>query len=405
MSCDDRGWTTTISRRAPRRRRSSARSRSGLPPRSRPACSASRRSRWKASSSGAMTGSTISPLASTVVCGICRRAPPFSRRGPAVPTVLTRQSCASCREADVLDARKLATAEFEAAFGRAPEAVAWAPGRVNLIGEHTDYNDGLVLPAALERGIMVAAAARGDGIVRALSARYGGPVEVGRSLGGQRNVELPPWAAYVRAVSREIVGAAPSGPGADLWIGGDLPSAAGLSSSAALVVACALALAEVAGVESPARNTIGFAQMVRLVEHRAGTLCGIMDPLVVLEGRRGCALRIDCRSLEIAEVPLPIDTLLVVCDSGLERALAQSAYNQRRDECEIARGALERLSGRPIRSLRDATRDDLDLLGRAFPGESYRRARHVVEENDRVDRLDRKSTRLHSSHLVISYAV
>ena len=288
----------------------------------------------------------------------------------------------------MLDARKSAAArEFESAFGRVPDAVAWAPGRVNLIGEHTDYNEGLVLPAALERGIVVAAAARGDGIVRALSARYGGPVEVGRTLGGPRNVELPPWAAYVRAVAREIVGAGPSGPGADLWIGGDLPSAAGLSSSAALVVACALALAEVAGVESPARSTIGFAQMVRLVEHRAGTLCRIMDPLVVLEGRRGCALRIDCRSVEIAEVPLPHDTLLVVCDSALERALAQSAYNQRRDECEIARGALERLSGRSIRSLRDATRDDLEALARAFPGESYRRARHVVEENDRVDRL------------------
>ena len=288
----------------------------------------------------------------------------------------------------MLDGRMAsAAAEFDAAFGRPPEAVAWAPGRVNLIGEHTDYNDGLVLPAALERGIVVAAAARGDGIVRALSARYGGPVEVGRTLGGPRNVELPSWAAYVRAVAREIVGAAPSGPGADLWIGGDLPSAAGLSSSAALVVASALALAEVAGLPSPARNTIGFAQLVRLVEHRAGTLCGIMDPLVVLEGRRGCALRIDCRSLEIAEVPLPNDTLLVVCDSGLERALTQSAYNQRRDECEIARGALERLSGHPIRSLRDATRDDLETLARAFPGESYRRARHVVEENDRVDRL------------------
>lgn len=287
------------------------------------------------------------------------------------------------------DPRKVSASDaFEAAFRRAPEAVGWAPGRVNLIGEHTDYNEGLVLPAALERGIVVAAASRDDGIVRAVSERYGGPVEVGRTLGGPRNTELPPWAAYVRAVAREIVGAAPSGPGADLWIGGDLPSGAGLSSSAALVVASALALAEVARVESPARNPIGFAQMVRLVEHRAGTLCGIMDPLVVLEGRRGCALRIDCRSLEIAEVPLPHETVLVVCDSGLERSLAQSAYNRRRDECEIARGALERLSGRPIPNLRYATREDLAILGRAFPGgELYRRARHVVEENDRVDRL------------------
>ena len=276
---------------------------------------------------------------------------------------------------------------FEAAFGRAPEAVAWAPGRVNLIGEHTDYNDGLVLPAALERGIMVAAAARDDGIVCAVSQRYGGPVEVGRTLAGPRSGELPPWAAYVRAVAREVVGAAPSGPGADLWIGGDLPSGAGLSSSAALVVGCALALAEVTHAESLAADTILFAQMVRLVEHRAGTLCGIMDPLVVLGGKRGAALRIDCRSLEITEVPLPNETVIVVCDSGVERSLAHSAYNRRRDECEIARGALERLCGRPIRSLRDVTREDLAALGRVFPGELYRRARHVVEENDRVDRL------------------
>lgn len=287
-----------------------------------------------------------------------------------------------------VDPRKVSAAEaFEAAFGRPPTAVAWAPGRVNLIGEHTDYNEGLVLPAALERGIVVAAAGRDDGIVRALSDRYGGPVEVGRTLGAPRYQELPGWAAYVRAVAREVVGVAPSGPGADLWIGGDLPSGAGLSSSAALVVASALALSETAGVESPAGDSIAFAQMVRLVEHRAGTLCGIMDPLVVLEGKRGCALRIDCRSIEIAEVPLPPDIFLVVCDSGVERSLAQSAYNRRRDECEVARGALERLSGRPMRSLRDATRDDLEILARAFPGELYRRARHVVEEDDRVDRL------------------
>ena len=121
------------------------------------------------------------------------------------------------------DSRKVSASEnFRAAFDRVPEVVAWAPGRVNLIGEHTDYNDGLVLPAALERGIVVAAAARGDGLVRALSARYGGPIEVGRTLGAPRNVELPTWAAYVRAVAREIVGAAPKGPGADLWIGGHL---------------------------------------------------------------------------------------------------------------------------------------------------------------------------------------
>jgi galactokinase len=105
------------------------------------------------------------------------------------------------------DPRKVSAAEaFEAAFRRPPTAVAWAPGRVNLIGEHTDYNEGLVLPAALERGIVVAAAGRDDGIVRALSDRYGGPVEVGRTLGAPRHLELPAWAAYVRAVAREVVG-------------------------------------------------------------------------------------------------------------------------------------------------------------------------------------------------------
>lgn len=280
------------------------------------------------------------------------------------------------------------TDAFARHFGRPAESVAWAPGRVNLIGEHTDYNEGLVLPAALERGIVVAAAFRDDGIVRAHSERYGGPIEVGRALGAPRAQELPPWAAYMRAVSREIVGAGPEGPGADLWIGGDLPTGAGLSSSAALVVASAMALAEVAGRPSPARDPLDFARLVRLVEHRAGTLCGIMDPLVVLQGRRDRALRIDCRSLEIAEVPFPAELTVVVCDSGVERSVSESAYNLRRDECEVARGALERLSGRTLRSLRDATLDDLSLLGRAFPGgELYRRARHVVEENARVDRL------------------
>ena len=164
-----------------------------------------------------------------------------------------------------MESRKVSASEaFESAFGRPPEVVAWAPGRVNLIGEHTDYNEGLVLPAALERGIVVAAAGRDDGIVRAVSARYGGPVEVGRTLGGPRHLELPSWAAYVRAVTREVVGAGPAGPGADLWIGGDLPPGSGLSSSAALVVASALALADVSGIASPARDTIGFAQLMML---------------------------------------------------------------------------------------------------------------------------------------------
>jgi galactokinase len=277
---------------------------------------------------------------------------------------------------------------FQRRFGRPAEAVAWAPGRVNLIGEHTDYNEGLVLPAALESGIVVAAAARDDGIVRAHSERYGGPIEVGRALGGPRSQELPPWATYVRSVAREIVGAGPAGPGADLWIGGDLPSGAGLSSSAALVVAGALALAATAGLPTPARDPLAFARLVRLVEHRSGTLCGIMDPLVVLQGQRDRALRIDCRSLEIAEVPLPSGLTLVVCDSGVERSVAASAYNLRRDECEVARGALERLAGRTLRTLRDATTDDLRRLERAFPGgELFRRARHVVGENERVDGL------------------
>jgi galactokinase len=301
----------------------------------------------------------------------------------------------------VVDAAALAQS-FEETFGRTPRLYR-APGRVNLIGEHTDYNDGFVMPMALDRSTWVAAAPRDDRRIVVRSQAYGETVTLDL---GTRRPQRPPrnpkreifadsaafafpsrhWSDYVRGVATLL-----DSPGADLAIASDVPIGAGLSSSAALEIACGFALADLAGLP-PDRDAL--ARVAQRAEHGfAGTRCGIMDQMIACHGMAGHVMRLDTRSLERAYVRLPSDTAVLVCNTMVAHELAAAEYNARRADCEAG---VQALAARDpsIRALRDATRDQLDAIRGDVAASVWRRCRHVITENDRVlsagDALDRE---------------
>jgi galactokinase len=249
--------------------------------------------------------------------------------------------------------------------------VAFGPGRANLIGEHTDYNDGLSLPFAVEQGVTVTADRLAGERVQAEAADLGErdafDLDRPEPAGG--------WRAFVRGTVAELRAAGHAVPAARLHITGTVPRGSGLSSSAALEVALCLALLGLAGEE--AADRVGLAKLCSKVENDwAGAETGLLDQLASLLGRDGQATRLDFRTLEATQVPL--DTggwTLVTLDSGETHDLATSAYNERRHECAEA---VERLG---IASMRDATREGASGL----PAALGRRVRHVIEENARVD--------------------
>src|SRR3954453_9588208 len=262
---------------------------------------------------------------------------------------------------------------FRRRHGRDPDGVFSAPGRVNLIGEHTDYNEGLVLPVAIEQSAVVAVGRRADGKVAGWSAQLGD--------GGMTTIaaDYAPsadgWLAYAAGVAwamRDLVGA----QGLDLVVDSDVPLGAGLSSSAALECAVALALAEIASVDV---DRMALAVAAQRAEHEVvGAPVGVMDQAVSLLARPQTALFLDCRTLISQLVPFrpsAADLALLVIDTHVHHAHAGGDYATRRRECEQAASIL----GLP--SLRDATTDGLERL----PNELRRRARHVVSENARVE--------------------
>ena len=262
--------------------------------------------------------------------------------------------------------------------------VVRAPGRVNLIGEHTDYNEGFVLPAAIDRDVMIAARGRRDRAVRVRSLNYGEAVEF--TLDGIAYDRDHIWSNYVRGTLKVLAESGAPLCGMDMVVTGDVPAGAGLSSSAALEVATAVAARAVA-----ARAAAGFdldgrdlaLKCQRAENSFVGVNCGIMDQLASALGKAGHALFIDCRSYEYEPVPLPCDYRIVICDTGVRRGLRDSEYNLRRSQCEEAVRLLRR--DRPdVRSLRDVSPEDLPDLEDHLPTPARERARHVVLENDRV---------------------
>jgi len=265
---------------------------------------------------------------------------------------------------------------FLACYGTGPAGVWHAPGRVNLIGEHTDYNDGFVLPFALAQGVRAAAARRDDGILELRSRQApGGAVRADiRSLapGG-----VPGWAGYAAGVAWSLLEAGHAIGGARIAIDSDLPQGAGLSSSAALECATAVALTGLYGL---ALAPPGLAALARRAENDfVGVPCGILDQSASLQCTRGHALLLDCRSLDTAQVPFDLAAAgleLIVLDTRARHEHARGGYADRRRACEQA----AKLLGVP--ALRDVT--GLATLDRLDDPVLRRRARHVVTDNQRV---------------------
>jgi galactokinase len=264
---------------------------------------------------------------------------------------------------------------FRARFGGTADGVWLAPGRANLMGEHTDYNEGFVLPFALGQGIVAAAARRADRRLVLCSAQEPGLAEV--DLDGLAPGRVAGWAAYPAGVPWALAAAGYQVPGACLAIDSDLPAGAGLSSSAALECVTALALTELGGLSVDRRELAAIAR--RAENEFAGVPSGIMDQSASLLGRRGHALLLDCRSLETAQVPFDpaaSGSCLLLINTRARHELAAGEYGQRRAECERA----ARLLGVP--SLRYLTGvGDVDRLADPV---LRRRARHVVTDDQRV---------------------
>ena len=268
-------------------------------------------------------------------------------------------------------------AHFFQCTGAEPDLAVRAPGRVNLIGEHTDYNDGFVLPAAIGLQSIVAVRHRSDNIVRMIAADFGDAVSEFNLADPIARDPLQPWSDYIRGVASVMKTEGISLGGVDVTVAGDIPQGSGLSSSASLSVASCMAFG---GLFAPDRF---HATEIALIAQRAecdfvGMRCGNMDQLASAHGKAEHALLIDCRSLAVRPVPLPADTTILIVHSGIVRGLVDGLYNERRAQCEAV---AEQLGAA---ALRDVSMDRLELAQASLDPVAFRRARHVVSENART---------------------
>jgi galactokinase len=270
------------------------------------------------------------------------------------------------------------TSEVETELPSQGKRLFRAPGRVNLIGEHTDYNDGFVLPAAIGFSTWVTSTPRNDRTLSVFAENFS--EQVAFDLDEQNAHARGHWSDYVRGVAMTLERAGNRLLGAELRIRGEVPIGSGLSSSASLEVASGYALLTNSGLKV---DRTKLAKLCQQAENEfVGIRCGIMDQFVSCLGQAGKALLIDCRSLEYKLLPLP-DALIVVCNTMVKHSLATSQYNARRLECEAA--VRHFAQSRPnVRALRDVTEADLKLYGADLSEVIYRRARHVITENARV---------------------
>jgi galactokinase len=254
-----------------------------------------------------------------------------------------------------------------------------APGRVNLIGEHTDYNDGFVFPAAIDFYTQVAAAARSDRKLVVRSENFNEEVEF-----DLQNADPKPrkhWSDYVLGVAWMLIGAGHAISGADLLIESNVPLGAGLSSSAAVEVAVASALLGISGLVV---DRMQIALLCQRAENEfVGARCGIMDQFISSHAKADTALLLDCRSLEYQVFPIDSGIALVACNTMVKHDLASGAYNERRAECEEGVRRLNKFLPQ-ARALRDVTHEELDRYAGELPEIVLKRCRHVVTENERV---------------------
>ncbi|MEQ5225100.1 galactokinase [Proteus cibi] len=268
------------------------------------------------------------------------------------------------------------TRSFSSIFGYVPTHFIQAPGRVNLIGEHTDYNDGFVLPCAINYQMVVAAAKREDNTIRVIAVDYQNEVD---EFSLDNTIEFLPnkmWANYVRGVIHFLQKDNYSFHGMDIAISGNVPQGAGLSSSAALEVAIGQTVKTLYQLPISQKEIALNGQKAE--NQFVGCNCGIMDQLISACGEENHALLIDCRSLETSAVTMPENGVVMIINTNKKRGLVDSEYNTRRQQCEEAARILN------VSALRDATLEDL-LAKKALMSEVvYRRARHVITENSRT---------------------
>ena len=265
---------------------------------------------------------------------------------------------------------------FSEQFGGEAEHFFRAPGRVNLIGEHTDYNGGFVLPTAIDLGTFVAVRRRDDEQVHVVAADFDEQRSEFTISTDIPMSEDATWSNFIRGVVQVLRSMSYSFTGIEMVVAGNLPKGVGLSSSASLEVVTGLALARLNGLPLPVLEIARIGQQAE--NEYVGCNCGIMDQLISAGGKENHALLIDCRTLTTTPVPLPEDMSVIIIDSGLRRKLVESAYNDRRRECEEAAKFLK------VPELRDATLDYMTEVSGEWDPVLYRRARHVISENQRT---------------------
>jgi galactokinase len=267
-------------------------------------------------------------------------------------------------------------ASFEQVLGYAASHIIQAPGRVNLIGEHTDYNDGFVLPCAIDYQTVVAAAKRDDNIVRVVAVDYDNQTDefdITEEIAFQQDKM---WANYIRGVVKCLLARGYQFNGADISVSGNVPQGAGLSSSAALEVVIGQTFKVLYQLEiSQAEIALNGQQAEN---EFVGCNCGIMDQMISAEGKENHAMLLDCRSLETESVSMPEDMSVVIINSNKKRGLVDSEYNTRRQQCEQAASIFG------VKALRDVTMAEFEAKAAQLEEVVAKRARHVITENDRT---------------------
>jgi len=268
---------------------------------------------------------------------------------------------------------------YKSIFGSEPEVVVSAPGRVNLIGEHTDYNEGFVLPVAIDRRIVIAAGERSDSLIVLHSIDFNESVTIPLNSLAFRQNQF--WSNYPQGVAHFLRQEGFQLGGMNACIKGDIPQASGLSSSAAFEIASAYVFKT---LNHLAIDDLSIIKLCQKAENEfVGVACGIMDQFISCFGKKDNALFLDCRTLDYKMVPFPRGTKLVVCDTGVKRELAKSEYNRRRAECN--EGVTVLSSVLPIiKALRDISPDDFDRYRSMLAPIVQKRCRHVISENQRV---------------------
>ncbi|WP_318477207.1 galactokinase [Photobacterium leiognathi] len=265
---------------------------------------------------------------------------------------------------------------FTAVLGYQPSHLIQAPGRVNLIGEHTDYNDGFVLPCAINYQTVVAAAPRTDNIIRVVSVDYDNATDEFDLTQAIEFQQDKMWANYIRGVVKCLLERGFTFTGADIAVTGNVPQGAGLSSSAALEVVIGQTFKVLYNLEISQADIALNGQQAE--NQFVGCNCGIMDQMISAEGRENHAMLLDCRSLETQAVSMPEDMAVVIINSNKKRGLVDSEYNTRRQQCEEA----ARIFG--VKALRDVTIEQFNAKAHELGELVAKRARHVITENDRT---------------------